>query len=296
MRSSDSRDNSPQQLVANLVLEPVPAECLCRSRSSLPGSLSPCLFAPFLHAVVLTCYIMKKKCDIWGQCGTTADFCTATRSTTGAAGTAAAGSNGCISNCGNGIVNNANPPAQFFKIGYFEGFNQQRPCLTMSADQIPSGYTHVHFAFGGITSGFQVDLSGIQDQFELFARQTSFKRILSFGGWSFSTDADTYPVFQNGVTAANRLAFAKSVVSVVEQYGLDGVDFDWEYPGATDIPGVPPGSPDDGANYLTFLQTLRSVLPSGKTISIAAPASYWYLRHFPIASVAQVLDYIIFMT
>lgn len=22
---------------------------------------------------------------------------------------------------------------------------------------------------------------------------------------------------------------------------LDGVDFDWEYPGAPDIPGIPPG-------------------------------------------------------
>ena len=29
-------------------------------------------------------------------------------------------------------------------------------------------------------------------------------RILSFGGWSFSTDYDTFPIFRTGVTAAQR--------------------------------------------------------------------------------------------
>jgi hypothetical protein len=82
----------------------------------------------------------------------------------------------------------------------------------------------------------------------------------------------------------------------VNQYGLDGVDFDWEYPDAPDIPGIPPGSPSDGPNYLSFLQTLRSLLPPGKSISIAAPASYWYLKGFPIANMSEVLDYIVYMT
>lgn len=34
----------------------------------------------------------------------------------------------------------------------------------------------------------------------------------------------------------------------------------------------------------------------GKTVSIAAPASYWYLRAFPIAEMSKVVDYIVFMT
>jgi chitinase len=74
------------------------------------------------------------------------------------------------------------------------------------------------------------------------------------------------------------------------------VDFDWEYPGAPDIPGIPPGSPQDGPNYLAFLKLVRAALPAGKTLSIAAPASYWYLRGFPIADMSQVVDYIIYMT
>lgn len=77
---------------------------------------------------------------------------------------------------------------------------------------------------------------------------------------------------------------------------MDGVDFDWEYPGATDIPGIPPGSPEDGANYLEFLKMMRSALPPQYSISIAAPASFWYLQGFPIADISAVVDYIIYMT
>lgn len=88
---------------------------------------------------------------------------------------------------------------------------------------------------------------------------------------------------------------------------LDGVDFDWEYPGvspplrffipliklkllqAQDIPGIPPDSTDSGKNYLEFLKLVRSQLPSDKTMSIAAPASYWYLKYFPIKDIAGIV-------
>lgn len=41
---------------------------------------------------------------------------------------------------------------------------------------------------------------------------------------------------------------------------------------------------------------LRSKLDDAKTLSIAAPASYWYLRPFPIANISKSLDYIVYMT
>jgi GH18 family chitinase len=33
-----------------------------------------------------------------------------------------------------------------------------------------------------------------------------------------------------------------------------------------------------------------------KEISVAAPASYWYLKGFPIKLMASVCDYIVYMT
>jgi hypothetical protein len=40
---------------------------------------------------------------------------------------------------------------------------------------------------------------------------------------------------------------------------------------------------------------LRNLLPN-KEVTIAAPASYWYLKGFPIAKMAPLVDYIIYMT
>ncbi|AEO66607.1 glycoside hydrolase family 18 protein [Thermothielavioides terrestris NRRL 8126] len=235
-------------------------------------------------------------CDKWGMCGITPDFCTPSQSSTGAPGTSAPGTNGCISNCGTSIVNNGSPGGSL-RIGYFEVFGVDRACLTMEAADLPKeGYTHVHYAFGSITEDFQVDLSAYIEQFEIFAASTGFKRIFSSSAAPGLRSVNSYPIFREGVTDANRLTFAQSVVDTVKKYNLDGVDFDWEYPGAPDIPGIPPGSPSDGQNYLAFLKTVRSLLPAGVSLSIAAPASYWYLRGFPIAEMAQVLDYIVYMT
>jgi GH18 family chitinase len=56
----------------------------------------------------------------------------------------------------------------------------------MTASQIPSGYSHIHYSFGDITPDFDVDMSGSLEQFKLFKATTGFKKIMSFGGWSFS--------------------------------------------------------------------------------------------------------------
>lgn len=35
---------------------------------------------------------------------------------------------------------------------------------------------------------------------------------------------------------------------------------------------------------------------NGRSLSIAAPASYWYLKAYPIGKISKVVDYIVFMT
>ncbi|KAJ5371055.1 glycoside hydrolase [Penicillium cataractarum] len=229
-------------------------------------------------------------CDIWGECGATPDYCNDTLAASGAPGTAPAGSNGCIFNCGTDIVNNATAPASYAAVGYFEAYNVDRSCLNMDAISIdPTKYTHVHFAFGNITSNFSISVAGQEQQFEYFKELVGMKRIISFGGWDFSTNVDTYMIFREGVAAANRDTLVNNVVEFVTSNALDGVDFDWEYPGEPDIPGIPAGSDEDGSNYLAFLQALRTALPD-KSISISAPASYYYLKAFPIAAIAEVVD------
>ncbi|KAH6698447.1 glycoside hydrolase superfamily [Leptodontidium sp. MPI-SDFR-AT-0119] len=239
---------------------------------------------------------LKACCNKWGQCGTTAEFCIKTNSSTGNPGTSAPHTNGCISNCGMQIVNNGEPPAVSRSVGYFEAWNMGRPCLNMDASQIDaSQYDVVHFSFAEITPGFEVKITD-KEQFEEFKKQHGFKKVVSFGGWSFSTSQDSYPIFRNAVTDSNRATFAKNVASFVRTNNLDGVDFDWEYPGAIDIPNIPPGDKGDGERYLAFLKTMKSMLDKSKTLSIAAPASYWYLKGFPIAEISKIVDYIVYMT
>lgn len=233
-------------------------------------------------------------CNIWGQCGITKDFCVDTN--TGAPGTAKPGTYGCISNCGTDIVKGSGSGG--IKIAYYEGYGMGRDCLFQDASQIDTAaYTHIHFAFGTLTNSYEVETGDVLStyQFNAFKKIKGAKKILSFGGWDFSTFPATYNIFREGVTSSNRLKMATNIANFIKKHELDGVDVDWEYPGAPDLPGIPAASKADGPNYLAFLVVLKNLLP-GKSISIAAPSSYWYLKQFPIKDIGKVVDYIVYMT
>lgn len=204
-------------------------------------------------------------------------------------------------------------------MAYYEAFNNQRPCLQLAVEaieevtktggedgdlEIDSAWSHIHFAFANITEDFKVDMTGVEDEFEAFKRLKPpsgyegviKQKVLSFGGWSFSTGRDSYAIFRKGVTNAQRSRFATNVVNFAKDNDLDGLDFDWEYPSAPDIPGIPPGDPGDGERYLDFLKEVRDQLPSDKTLSVAVPSSYWYLKGFPIKEISDVVSYMVFMT
>ncbi|KAJ5600696.1 hypothetical protein N7450_001763 [Penicillium hetheringtonii] len=181
----------------------------------------------------------------------------------GAPGTAAPETNGCISNCGNHIVNDGSGPSTFRKIGYFEAFN--------------------------------VDRSSYRLAFNQFVKLKGVKRIISLGGWAFSTDPQTYNIFREAVKAENREIFANNVADFLKKWNLDGVDFDWEYPGEPDIKGIPKGSKQNGEEYSSFLAVLQKKI-SEHSISVAAPASYWYLKGYPVGKMDASIDYWVYMS
>ncbi|KAL4993275.1 glycoside hydrolase superfamily [Aspergillus recurvatus] len=236
-------------------------------------------------------------CNIWGQCGTTVDFCIPSNSSTGNPGTSAPNENGCIDNCGMEMVNNDNPPELYKKIGYFEGWNYNRPCLHMHVDDIPDGYTHIHFAFGEFSSDLQVIIKeDHKEQWDAFiSTDRDYRKILSFGWWEFSIAPATSGLFHLEASPGNRETYAENVVKFALDNCLDDLDFDWEYPGATDIDGSEPGQEDDGANYLEFLKLVRK-LQEGKSASIATAASFWYPKGCPVKEMAPVVDYFVHMT
>ncbi|KAI1770463.1 putative glycosyl hydrolase, family 18 [Hypoxylon cercidicola] len=235
-------------------------------------------------------------CNIWGQCGTTDDFCVEKKSETGAPGTSGT-ENGCISNCGRDIIK-GDPPAKKLRVGYFEAWNGNRKCMNMDVDQIDTDYyTHIHFSFADITpDDFKVDISKVQEQFDIFKGMAGVKKVISFGGWDFSTLPGTFNILRTAVQPANRDKFKDNLIAFVDEHNLDGIDLDWEYPGALDIPDIPSDDPENGNNYYEFLSSLKKSVGSSKSVSFAAPASYWYLKAYPIKKMAEDLDYIVYMT
>ncbi|KAF3482628.1 killer toxin alpha/beta [Arthroderma uncinatum] len=240
-------------------------------------------------------------CSAWGFCGVTAEFCTDSPADTGAPGSTQPGTNGCISNCGTEIVGNDSPGTSFNRIGYFQAYNIARDCLRMDVTEIEGAFkdlTHVHFAFAGLTDDFDVHIDdSIRDQFNKFKdMKAPFKKIVSIGGWAQSTEPDTYKRYRDAMLGANTAKFVQNIVNFINENKLDGIDIDWEYPGASDQ-GIPASDPIDADNYLRFLAFLRQALPRGeKSMSIALPASYWYLKAFPVRAMNVFVDYFIYMT
>ncbi|KAM7205956.1 hypothetical protein V8F33_000786 [Rhypophila sp. PSN 637] len=214
-------------------------------------------------------------CNIGGQCGTTRDFCIVTESETGNPGTAEPGTNGCVQNCGMDIVNNDGLAPQWRKVAYFEAWNSNRPCLHMDVRSIdPVQYNTIHFALLDITADLRIMVPAeAQADFEHFKTMIEFKRVASFAA----------ATLREAVKPQNREMFAERCVAFMLEHGLDGLDFDWEYPASPDLPGA---EAIEGQHYLAFLTVLRNSMFGQEKLSFAAPASYWYLRGFPVAQMA----------
>ncbi|KAH6687317.1 symbiotic chitinase [Plectosphaerella plurivora] len=231
-------------------------------------------------------------CSEHGFCGTSKDFC---------------GSK-CQSNC----VEHPKPPGgekgkTLSKvIGYWEAWNDQSKCHPMRAKELPlSALTHLNYAFAFIDPktfeitpmDFTTPESTFDDVADLKAYQPSLQIFISLGGWTFSDNGTvTQPVFGNiARSSTNRKKFADILVKFLDAYGFDGVDLDWEYPGAPDRGG----KPEDVENFVLLVKDLRQTFnKAGRKLGITftAPSSYWYLKWFDLPNVMKYVDWVNLMS
>ncbi|WVN86481.1 uncharacterized protein L203_101645 [Cryptococcus depauperatus CBS 7841] len=126
------------------------------------------------------------------------------------------------------------------------------------------------------------------------AAHSAGKRVsLSIGGWTGSA-------YFSAIVANDsvRLTFVSNILDMYNQYHLDGIDIDWEYPGTLGAEGnIVSGN--DSANYLIFLQDLRATLPEGAIITTAAQVwPFADSNGSPMSDVTEfskVLDWILIM-
>ncbi len=83
-----------------------------------------------------------------------------------------------------------------------------------------------------------------------------------------------------------RESLALDCARIVKEYGIDGIDFDWEFPGAVG------GTPDDYDNFLKVLKAVRAALPEDKMLTLAAGGDLAGMDVNNVAAFLDQLDYV----
>ncbi|KAI2464656.1 glycosyl hydrolases family 18-domain-containing protein [Annulohypoxylon bovei var. microspora] len=222
-------------------------------------------------------------CSEFGFCGSTSDFCnTGCQDGFGSCGDAPKPS------CSSSGVNKRT-------IGYYESWASTRKCQSVQPEDLNlAGFTHVNFAFAFFDPDtFQISPMD-SNSATLYHRFTNLKDTysglqtwISVGGWSFTDPGPTRQAFSNmASSAANRQKFISGVLSFMNTYGFDGLDIDWEYPGADDRGGVA----GDTANFVELVKELKQGIGS-KGLTVTLPTSYWYLQHFDVKAMQDYVDW-----
>ncbi|KAI3880422.1 hypothetical protein MKX03_027248 [Papaver bracteatum] len=104
---------------------------------------------------------------------------------------------------------------------------------TLPPSAIPSNYSHVFYAFVGLSSSnYQLVVKPEDDQWmttfttSLLSKTPRVVTMLSIGGGSSDTSVFT----AMASSASSRANFINSTIQVARKYGFDGLDLDWEYP------------------------------------------------------------------
>ncbi|KAI6750545.1 hypothetical protein HG530_014826 [Fusarium avenaceum] len=232
-------------------------------------------------------------CSAYGYCGVEDDFCQA-------------GSKDNACQEGFGSCTKIQPPscggrsAFARSIGYYQFANvRERQCNRITPKQIRTdGFTHLYGAFATIDPDTFAVKPWHEDDVELYKEFTGLKKKgletwIAIGGWTFNDPGPTRTTFSDlSASPARRARFIKSLTSFLDEHGFQGVDLDWEYPGAPDRGG----RKEDTDNYVSLLKDMRAAFGTKYGINIAIPTSYWYLRWFKPKEIEQYVDYMGIMT
>lgn len=123
----------------------------------------------------------------------------------------------------------------------------------------------------------------LQELVNLKLENPNIRIILGIGGWGADGFSDA------SLTPTSRYNFAREARRWVDQYGLDGVDIDWEYPGSS-AAGIT-SRPQDRENFTLLLTALRDVLGADAWISVAGTGEQSYINNVEIANIAPIINY-----
>ncbi|CAH1185079.1 unnamed protein product [Phyllotreta striolata] len=137
----------------------------------------------------------------------------------------------------------------------------------------PKLCTHLIYSFLGVQSDgriyhlderLDVEEKNLKNCVDLKRSNRNLKVLVAVGGWNNSKNFGAV-----AASSAARARFVRTSLELLDKFGLDGLDIDWEYP--TQREG---SSPDDYRNFITLLKELNGALkPRGLLLTVAVSAS-----------------------
>lgn len=179
-------------------------------------------------------------------------------------------------------------------IGYVPGFRGELDENTIDANKL----THINYAFVDVKdsmawlTNMATDTINFRKLNYLKKKNPDLKILISIGGWSWSEN------FSDAVLTENsRRKFAQTGAAIVEQYNLDGIDIDWEYPGMRGEDNV--FRAEDKENFTLMFKAIREELDklatkTGKTyqVTTALPCFPKLFEVTNMGEAAKYLDYV----
>lgn len=155
----------------------------------------------------------------------------------------------------------------------------------------PELVTHINFSFAKINDDFETlsirssKQKRLKQIVGLKSKNPELKVLLSVGGWGAGNFSEM------AADETHRLNFCKNCLKAVQEYKLDGIDIDWEYPTSSSA-GIS-SSGEDTKNFTLLMRDLRQTLGTGKLLTMASEASAGYVDW---GSVLQYLDFVNIMS
>lgn len=163
--------------------------------------------------------------------------------------------------------------------------------VTSWSDVIPDplSMTHINYAFGHVNEtfdGIRIDNpERLRRIAALREKNPDLKILLSVGGWGSGR-------FSEMVSSdSTRYSFCNDANRVVRDYGLDGIDIDWEYPGSPG--GGISHAPTDVDNFSRLMRDLRAAIGNDKLLTLATYAGG---RYYNFHDFIDAVDFVNIMT
>ncbi len=137
----------------------------------------------------------------------------------------------------------------------------------------PMLMTHINYAFGkvkGTFDGVRIDNEPrLREIVRLKTINPRLKVVLSIGGWGAGNFSEM------AADPALRWKFALDCRRVVDEFGLDGIDIDWEYP--TQNSAKISSSPEDTKNFTLLMRDIRKAIGRRSLLTAATVSTGEYI-------------------